>query len=84
MGNKTHGESLEPKMRAFDAKLSQSKFDPELFKIIHFPGFTTLPEVFLIEKNIEILDGLADLIQFQKASLLVAGRQIASGVEATV
>jgi hypothetical protein len=34
MSNKTHGEALEPKMRALDEKLKLARFDPELFKII--------------------------------------------------
>ena len=82
MPNKSHGKALEPKLRALDEKLSQARFDPELFKIIHFPGFTTPQEIFLIEKNIELLDGLADLIRFQMASLVVASRNIASAAGA--
>ena len=82
MSTKTHGQMLEPKLKSLEQKLSLTKFDAELFKIIHFPGYTTPAEFFLVEKNIELLHGLADLIQSQMANVLTASKRIVA--EATV
>ena len=84
MSTKTHGQLLEPKLRSLEDKLSMSKFDSELFELIYLKGFTTPAEYFLIEKELELLHTLADMIQSRMVNILAASKKILNQTAATV
>ena len=77
---KSHGEILEPRMRELHGKFETLRFDEELFKIIHFPGYTTPAEFFLIRQNLEMMHQLADMLSIQMQNILIGSEKIIAEV----
>ncbi|HYV91183.1 MAG TPA: hypothetical protein VE978_05345 [Chitinophagales bacterium] len=67
---KSHGATMQPRMRELHSKLTKLGTQNELLLILEKKGLTTPVQWYFIKQDIEALHQLTDLVQFKVESLL--------------